>query len=214
MRERKRQNDGPDIVQRDRRACQRREVGDLSGTRNPACKREIGMDDVGRLVIEKRREAADHFELLARKDGNAPRPFERNPGFGIRNVQRIFEKERIHCLHCLRDGGGARRIELVMAMRGNVNLVSDGLTAIGVRARHLAQLRPVKRSCEAGGRNAEDGSMLFLKALKPSGICLMRCAQPRHEDLSSMSRPMPWQYIGMASRNGPPSPVDCRGAVR
>ena len=51
-------------------------------------------------------------------------------------------------------------------------------------------------------------SMLFLNAVKPSGICLMRCAQSRQDAESSMSTPMPWEYIGMASRKGPPSRVE------
>lgn len=46
--------------------------------------------------------------------------------------------------------------------------------------------------------------MPFLKALKPSGMALMRAAHSRHEPLSSMLKPRPCEYIGMASRNGPP----------
>jgi hypothetical protein len=80
-------------------------------------------------------EAAHEFELLAGQQRDARGTPQRHPTLGIRRVQRVFNEQRVHRFHGLGDGDRAGRIELVVAMHGDVDVLADGLAAVGVAVR-------------------------------------------------------------------------------
>src|SRR5262249_11981795 len=103
---------------------------------------------------------------------------------------------------------GAGRIELIVTVDRDIDLLAHRFPRVGVGSPHVAQLRAVQRVCESRRGDPQHRVDIIFERGEPSGICLMRCAQSRHDAASSMFTQMPCEYIGMASRNGPPSSAE------
>ena len=96
-------------------------------------------------------------------------------------------------------------------MDGDIDLVADCFARVGVGAGDVAELRGVERGSEARGWHAEHGIYVVLECREAfrhlfDALCPLAAGA-----FSSMSMPTPCEYIGMASRNGPPSSVQTGG---
>src|SRR4051794_27778409 len=87
------QDETANVVQSNRSLRIHRVISDLPGASNSAGERQIRVNDIGSLMVEKRLETSDQLELFPRKNRDAGRFTKCSPSLRKADRHGIFKKQ-------------------------------------------------------------------------------------------------------------------------
>src|SRR5580658_347153 len=113
------------------------------------------MHVIDSLIVQEWLELAHQLQLFTRQQRYSSRSPDCHPSLGKRGIQNVFDEKRVNRFHRLRYGDGARRVQLIVAVNGYIDLVTGSLSQVVIGAANIPKLRAIQRVCELRRRHTD-----------------------------------------------------------
>ena len=118
-----------DVVRREGDVVDLGQVGDLAALREPAAFRDVGHDDVDRLLLDQLAETVAQIEILAGADRRGGGALDLAHGVDVLGRHRLLEPHQVQRLEVAGQPDGARHVEPRVDVAGDVDLLARRLSS-------------------------------------------------------------------------------------